>query len=285
MPARSPDVLIRENIELVSLPAVVARINELLDDPTSSAADLAEYIGRDPALTARVLKIVNSALFNFPTKIDNLSIAVTVAGTKQLRDIVVASSVVGKFKNNINRQFDIETFWCHSITTGLASRTLGHELNAPNSERIFISGLLHDIGKMLIPMLLPNESKLLDNANRSPKADARKLEQDIIGFTHGDLAASLLRSWKFPESIYVPIQHHHDLASPDQFQADTAIVHIANVIANNIQAPVSPDDDTLLDTRALEILGIDESTIEPCYETVYALLDDVLNELYYAIAA
>ena len=99
------------------------------------------------------------------------------------------------------------------------------------------------------------------------------------------LPMNFLASWHFPESISQPILHHHDLQSADEFKTDTAILHVANVIANNIQAPVSLDDDTILKIEALKILDIDKEVVESYYEEVYNLMDDVLQLLYYDIAA
>ena len=281
----TPEELIGDNLKLVSLPAIVGQINQLLNDPNSSAADIAHLISQDPALTARLLKLVNSPFYNFPSQVDTLSMAVTILGTKQLRDLVIATTVVKQFKPSPEVNFDLETFWCHSITAGIAARTIAMAQNLANSERLFISGLLHDIGKMIMSLLLPREMESLNKVNDNPNIKIENPEEQIFGFTHSELANELLASWHFPESLAQPILHHHDLASDEEFKTDTAIVHIANVIANNIQAPISKDDDTILNPEALKTLGIDQATVESYYEEVYNLLDDVLQLLYYDLAA
>lgn len=281
----TPEELIGENLKLVSLPAIVAKINQSLNDPAASATDIAHLIGQDPVLTARLLKLVNSPFYNFPSQIDTLSMAVTVLGTRQLRDLVIATTLVNHFQITAEANFDIETFWCHSITTGIAARTIAISQNVPNSERLFICGLLHDIGKMIMSILLPREMESLNSVNKNRNVKIDNAEEQIFGFTHGNLANELLASWHFPDTISQPINHHHDLACPDEFKTDTAIVHIANVLANNIQAPISEDDDTIMKPEAIDILDIDQATIESYYEEVYNLLDDVLQLLYYDLAA
>lgn len=282
MPTMSAQELVNSQIELISLPSIVSTINEMLTNPTASAADIAECISQDPALTFRLLKIVNSPLYNFPSKIETVSMATTVLGTRQLHDLVIATTVVKKFKSSNDSNFDIETFWCHSIATALAARTIAQDRKIHNSERIFIGGLLHDIGKMLMSLLLPAPTNELNKAN---SRFITNNEKRIFGFSHDQLGECLLNSWDFPDTLAMPIRHHHDLLCPDKYKTDTAIIHIGNVIANNIQAPISLDDDTLLNPVALEILHMDERRVEPYYETVYRLLDDLLQTLYYDIAA
>ena len=208
MPSLSPQELVNSNIELVSLPLIVTKVNELLNSPTASAADIAELISQDPALTLRLLKIVNSPFYNFPSKIETVSMAITVLGINQLRDLLIATTLVNRFKSNPDTDFDIETFWCHSITTGLAARTIALNRKIPNSERLFISGLLHDIGKMLMALLLPMHYAEL---NQSYLQSAKANETDIFGFNHDELGECLLNSWHFPSTIATPIRHHHDL--------------------------------------------------------------------------
>lgn len=278
----SPQDVINSNIKLVSLPAIISKVNATLNNPNSSAADIAELISQEPALTARLLKIVNSPFYNFPSKIDTISMAVTVLGTRQLRDLIIATTLIKQFNGKSYGHYDVETFWCHSITTGLAARAIALDKNIPNSERLFICGLLHDIGKMLMSVLLPKETAEVQLLSRQK---GKNPEIQVFGFTHDALGACLLQHWHFPESLATPIRHHHNLMSPDQYITDTAILHIANVIANNIQTPVSADDDTLLDPLALNALAMSEQDIEPYYESVYQTLDSILQTLYYDIAA
>lgn len=285
MATMKPQELIGDNIKLVSLPAVVMKINQLLEDPNSTAADIAHFISQDPALTAQLLKVVNSPFYNFPSKVDTISMAVTILGTRQLRDLVIATTMVNHFKTDPDTGFDIEKFWCHSITAGIAARSIAISRKIPNPERLFISGLVHDIGKMIMSILLPRESLTLMRACDDPDNELDGLEKEIFGFTHSEMAEALLVAWQFPDTISQPVSHHHDLDVFDDFKKDTAVVHVANVIANNIQAPISRDDDTLLNEQALIILGLDQTAVESYYTDVYEILDDVLQLLYYDMAA
>jgi putative nucleotidyltransferase with HDIG domain len=277
--------LVKKNIQLVSLPEIVIRLNSLINDPNASATDIAKVISQDPALTARLLKIVNSPLYNLQQKIDSVNNAVNILGTRQLRDLIIAATVIKRFRKNIDAIFDLETFWCHSIATGIAARTIATQLKQPNTERLFIAGLLHDMGKMVMFLLLPNESVQFLKACQNQKLHLQATEQQVFGFTHAQLGAELLRTWQFPESMIESTAFHHNPDEAKHFPQDAAIVHLANAIANDIQAPVSPDDDTLLNEAAITLLGLDQHTIEAFHETVYAQLDEVLKVLYYEMAA
>jgi len=281
----SPEQLIDSNIKLVSLPAIVAQINQMTNDPTASAADIAQAIDQDTALTARLLKIINSPFYRFPSKIDTLSMAITVLGTRQLRDLVVAAAVIKRFQSKIDPAFNIEVFWCHSITTAIASRLIALKLMLANSERFFVIGLLHDIGKMVMYLTLPNESITLMNELKKPDCDIANIERQIFGFTHDDVGVALMSAWHFPESIIEPVRAHVYLEAPETYLKDAALLHLANNIANNMQSPISRDDDTMLNPKAIELLQLAPETIEAIYEETYRHLDELLEIFYYDIAA
>lgn len=281
----SPDQLIDSNIKLVSLPAIVAHVNQLANDPSASAADIAYAIGQDPALTARLLKIVNSPFYRFPSQIDTLSMAVTVLGTRQLRDLVIAAAIIKRFQSKIDPAFNIEVFWCHSITCAIAARNIALKLMLANSERFFVAGLLHDIGKMVMYLLLPNESFKLLKEMEKPDCDIENIEHNIFGFTHDDVGVALLTAWHFPESLIAPIRAHVALEGPDQYLKDAALIHLANNIANNLQAPISRDDDTMLNPKAIDLLQLTPEMIETVYEETYRHMDVLLEIFYYDIAA
>ncbi|MEJ2438547.1 MAG: HDOD domain-containing protein [Gammaproteobacteria bacterium] len=281
----SPEQLIDSNIKLVSLPAIVAEVNRMANDPTASAADIAQAIGQDTALTARLLKIVNSPFYRFPSKIETLSMAVTVLGTRQLRDLVIAAVIIKRFQSRIDPAFDLEMFWCHSITTAIASRIIALKLMLANSERFFVTGLLHDIGKMVMYLTLPNESIQLLKAQDDPHCDVEHIEQQIFGFSHDEVGIALMTAWRFPESLISPIRFHVTLDGPQQYRKDAALLHLANNIANNMQTPISRDDDIVLNPLALELLNLSAEDVEEVYEETYRNLDALLEIFYYDIAA
>ena len=281
----TPKELIQKNINLLSLPQTAIRINSMVSDPNSTASDIGDIISQDPALTARLLRVVNSAFYAFPSQIDTISMAITVLGTRQLRDLVMTTSVINHFRDIPANVVDMENFWCHSLTTAIAAKNFANHMKISNSDRLFVAGLLHDIGKLVMYITLPDPSRQVMEIAGEPQIDSDHVEEAIFGFNHAELGAELLRQWKLPESLIEPVAYHHIPTSAKVYQQETAIVHLANVIANNIQSPISTDDDTMADPLTWKLLGLDPSLLERLHEEVYTQLDDVLNIFYYTQAA
>ncbi|MBI3563553.1 MAG: HDOD domain-containing protein [Gammaproteobacteria bacterium] len=277
--------LINRNIQLISLPEIISRINIMINDPNASATDIGKLISQDPALTARLLKVINSPLYKLSKPVENVTAAVNILGTRQLRDLVIAQAVIKRFTQKISQNFDIEAFWCHSITTGVAAKIIANAIRMSNTERFFIAGLLHDIGKMVLYLLLPKEALQLQRLVSKPDIDAKKAEHNLLGFTHGEIGAELLRSWNFPDSLIDACAYHHSPKDAQTYPQEAAITHIANGIANNIQAPISADDDTVIEDYALRLFGLTQPMIERFHEEVYQQFDEILKVLFYDLAA
>ena len=148
--SRDPRDLVKSCVEVSSLPMVFLRINEAISSPRTSVVDISRIIADDPGLTARLLRLVNSPLYNFPGKIETISRAVVIVGTQQLRDLALATSVLKLFEGIPGDLVTMQSFWEHSVSCGLASRILASYRQEPNVERYFVAGMLHDIGRLVI---------------------------------------------------------------------------------------------------------------------------------------
>ena len=135
------------------------RAIDLINDPDASAAEIGDVISEDPALTARLLKIVNSAFYGFPSRIETVSRAITIVGTLELLDLILAASVVKAFSGIPSELVDMDQFWEHSLYTGVTARVLAGRHRAPDTERYFVAGLLHDIGALVLYRQLPRQSR------------------------------------------------------------------------------------------------------------------------------
>ena len=277
--------LIDDTLELVSLPDVVHRINLMVEDPNSSAVEIGHLIGEDPALTARLLRVVNSPMFGFPSRIDTISMAITILGTRQLRDLVLATAVVSQFHDFTHEVIDMETFWCHSICTAVSAKVIGQHLRENNSERFFVAGLLHDIGKLVMYMTHPDASRQVIELASEAGIDKNTVERSIFGFGHADVSAELLSLWQLPGSLIEAARYHHHPIRATHFATETAVVHIADAIANNVQSPLSLDDDNPIEPITWPILGLEPSLLECLHEEVYAVLDDSLQVMFYSQVA
>ena len=277
----SPRQLVSENCKLYSLPEIVLRLNEMVDDPACSAADFGNVISRDPALSARLLRVVNSPLYGFPSQVDTIPMAITILGTRQLRDLVLATSVVSTFENVTGSADELTRFWRHSTCCGVAAREVAMFMRLAYVERLFIAGLLHDIGKLLVQATLPERyQQLLERMQSTTPSTQRNLEKEIFGFDHAEVSEELLRRWNLPDALIEPIAAHHAPWKAVRFQHDAYALHLANYIANQIEPPLGIEDDTTLNDQTWAALGLREDQLPELIELVTRKLEaatDILS--------
>lgn len=231
----TPEEVVEGVVNLVSLPEVCIKVNEMVDDPNCSAMDIGNVIVGDPSLSARLLRIVNSSYYGFAAKVTTISRAVAIIGTQDLRNLILATSAVNVFNEIPNDLVNMETHWRHSVYTGIIAKLIAKRCRVLHNERLFISGLLHDIGKLVLYHRLPKLSRdAILVAQDHPEAiyDA---ERDIIGFTHAEVGAALAITWNLPDSIREVIAHHHDPLSSTEFALESCIVHIANALSMRVE--------------------------------------------------
>lgn len=231
----TPQMLAEKANTLFSLPDVALRINELLNEDDTSNADLEEVILYDPALTAQLLKLVNSAFFGFPGKIDTISRAVSMIGHNELRNLVLVSAVTDSFKGIPEHLVDMSTFWYHSITSGVLARLLAQQYKRQNHERFFIAGLLHSIGKLIFFIEYPQQSAQILSLKNQGQDAMIKAEQETFGFTYAELGAEFLKQWKLPDSIWEMINSLLEPLQAEHSIEDACILHIAANIADSIE--------------------------------------------------
>jgi len=280
--AKKPEDLVKGVVKLISLPEIYIRVTQVLEDPNHNAKQLGDIISHDPALTARILRIVNSAYYSLATKIELVSRAVSVIGEDDLRNLVLATSAIDTFKRIPNQLVDIDLFWRHSVHTGIVSRLLSRHCNILHGERLFVAGMLHDIGKLVLYFKEPELSQQV--LIRAAESDGQlyRAEKDIIGFTHGDVGAALIEAWKLSDTLKEVIAYHHAPLKARNYRMETAIVHIANCVVNAISPDVEPDEHMLDDYPAfepatLEITGLNLSILPDVMEKAWEQAAEVLD--------
>lgn len=232
-PARPVDLekLMQQNIRLPALPTIFTEIQRVIHDPRCSFRAIATVIAKDTGLTAQVLKLVNSPLYSFPTHIDSIQRAVTVIGTRQLSTLALGISAMNVFKGISQDLVDMKAFWKHSICCGIFSRIIASYKNISNTERLFIGGLLHDVGRIVLFSYMADHARGALLEASGSKEILHSVEARALGFTHADLGAKLLRTWKLPVFLESIVQDHHQPAlSP--YPLESSIIHVADVMAN-----------------------------------------------------
>jgi putative nucleotidyltransferase with HDIG domain len=263
---------------LITLPDVYLRINQLVEDPASSTDDIARAISQDPSFTVRLLRVANSPLYGYASKIDTVARAVTMIGTSQIRSLALSMSVAKSFSGLPNELVSFENFWRHSLLCALAARHLAKEVRRCDPDALFTAGLLHDIGELVIFNRLPEQAtealmSVLDSQDELPVYQA---ERQVLGFHHGDVGGELARRWSLPPLLEECIAHHHDLARATVLPREAALVHLANIFALMAELDTfDPADVAPIDPQAWVLTGLEPAVMEPVVRQAQAELADV----------
>jgi HD-like signal output (HDOD) protein len=174
-------------------------------------------------------------MFGCYAKVDSITKAVTIIGTQQLRDLALAVSVMGIFKGIPEDLLNMASFWRHSIACGIIARTLAVYRRESNVERLFVAGVLHDVGQVVLAAARPEVIRELLEEQRDTGRLYLELERERLGFDHAELGGALLKKWKIPASIGEPVACHHNPGSAGQFRLETALIHLADFICQAME--------------------------------------------------
>ncbi|TAN52668.1 MAG: HDOD domain-containing protein [Methylococcaceae bacterium] len=265
---------------LVSLPQAYFRINEMLNDHRSSAGQIGEVISRDPALTARLLRFVNSPVYGMRKPVDSVSRAITILGTHELRVLALASSVGGAFRQPPADLVDMSAYWHHSVFTAIVAKLLGVRCQLKSVERLFVAGLLHDVGQLVLAHVVPDLlRKVIAKLPQYPHHRCQ-MEQKLIGYDHAEVGAELMRQWQLPESLWMPVRYHHYPEQAPEFLVESYLIYMANAIADGIE-PSRRSDVALsispISARAWELTGLTEDVIAPTVQDANLELFEMLD--------
>lgn len=264
--------------ELRGLPALSAtchKVLELAASQTSGAKDIARVVQADPALTTRVLTLVNSPFYGFPRRITSVANAVAVIGLNALKNLVVSLSVVKVFKdvervlaNSGTQAFQLQRFWEHSLACGCAARALAVRLRIPEPELLFVAGLVHDIGKVVEACFFPQQfPKVVEKLVAGIRF--QQAEQEVFGFDHAEIAMSLLEIWRLPEGLVRTVAAHHRPATELKEPKLAAVVHVADVLVNAAAYGESGNRRVPpLDRPAWDLLALPLAEMDAIYDTV-----------------
>ena len=234
--APSPDIsdLLRNQVSFPSLPTIFSRLMDVMSDPLSSADTFAGVIMNDPALTARLLKLVNSSYYSFRSKIDTISNAVTIIGTNELYALCLTTSVMKLFKGIPAHLVDMASFWKHSLFCGVMAKKLARHKSCRDVERFFIAGILHDIGRIILYRELASLALKIMADARQMDALLYDMELNLLGFDHALIGGRLMKKWHLPKHLDHMVRFHHaPEESPDPEHA--ALIHLADVITNTLK--------------------------------------------------
>jgi len=273
--------LITDSVKLFSLPEVYLDLKRELEDPNYSLQKVAEIIARDPALTTRLLRMVNSAFFGFGMEIDTVTQAVNMLGTQQVHDLALATAVTDTFSDMPIEVMDMALFWRNSLHCGVLARLLANHCNVLDGERLFVAGLLCDIGHLLMYQKISDQMQLALRHSKQLEIPLHQAEQELIGFDYAELGAELMRVWGLPTSLQTTTRHHLLPGNAHDYTLQTAIVHIAAAFTvARQQAPLSIESTLPIDPVAWQVTGLCNESLEPFWPEVELQLAQTENLLF-----
>ncbi len=263
--------------DLPTLPRTVLKITELVNDPKSSAKDLAKVITDDQVLTARLLKLVNSSFYGFPQRIATVTGAIVLLGFDAIRNLLLTTSVFGLFSKKINEdRFEVERFWDHSLGCAVGAKVIGDYMRYDKVEELFVSGLLHDIGKIVELLFLQEDFKKVISLVEDENILLADAERRVLDYTHAEVGELLAEKWNMSSKLVNVIAHHHQPALAGRFSREAAIVHLADILCRAMDMGSGGDKKIpALNQEAWDALQLKVSAIEPIAEEMERQFQDI----------
>jgi len=225
-----PIELLRREIPLPSLPVVFDELTKALADDDSTAKTVADIISKDTGLSAMLLRLVNSAFYSFPSQIDTITRAVALVGRKQIGALALGASAMNLFPDQPETLLDMRGFWRHSVAVGLLTRGLAERVGYDEPERMFVAGLLHDVGRLALAAGMPDRARETADAAREQGLLLYEAERSVLGFDHAKLGGIMLRKWNLPFALVNAVLHHHDPENA-HVMTEPAVIHLADILA------------------------------------------------------
>mgnify|MGYP001000001440 FL=1 len=275
----SPNVDLRRRIEQVgelpTLPHVVQKLASMIGRPNISAEEIGALIEKDQVLSAKVLRLANSPFYGFPSRIASVAHAVVVLGLSVVKGLTLCATAFDMMKNA-----GMNDLWRHSLGVAMTAHILGAKAGMKNPEEVFVGGLLHDIGKVVLYVKWPDVGQQITAATKDRSRSLMDTERELFDVTHADVGGWLATAWHLPTSLREPILHHHMPSAAQEATLQTAIVHVADVLVKGM-ACGNPGDDLVppLSRQAWDLVGLDAQSLTQCLAQAteeFQTIDDYL---------
>ena len=242
---------------------------------------LAEIVAQDPGMAARVLKLANSALYSVRAQIGSVHQAITLLGARQVNDLVLVTAVARAFKGVSNALMNMDLFWETSIHTAALASVLGRLGSKGRADSLFTSGLLHDIGHLLMYEVVPTASALALERSTGRPWDRYKYERELVGCDYAEVGGELLRQWQLPEYLVRPVAQHVEPLDATEYLYESAIIHLAACMVRSDSPEVNlAERRAVLDPRVLERVQLEEDQCRDAQAEADKLAREVLGLIF-----
>jgi HD-like signal output (HDOD) protein len=273
--------IVAQTDRLPSLPAAYLRVKRVIDDPNASIPQVAEAMAIDPALTARVLRVVNSPFYGFPGRIQTVTRALSILGMQPVHDLVLAWAIISAFAGISSSAVPMNEFWRKSVARAVAARKLAQQARFVDAERLFVEGLLSDIGHLVMYVQLPDLAVQAAETSTRAGRPLHEIEREIIGCDYAEVGAALVSAWGLPQAFNEPIACQIQPAAATIHPLEAAILHVAGALAESLRGRERPHPDPC----ARAILELDDATLTSLLTEVGLELEIVVATFFPNLAA
>ena len=249
--------------DLPTLPTVATTVSRLATADESTATEIADIISNDQTLTAKILRIANSAFYGIPNEVRTLRAAIVLLGLNSIKNIVLATSVFDAFFTRSGEgEFSREDLWIHSVACGAAAKVVSTRRSLGSNEEFFIAGLMHDLGKVVLDRFVRDEFVRILRLSKRRQMLLYEAEKRVLDVTHAQVGQWLCERWQLPVYIVQSMGYHHSpMDCPDLTQW-AAAVHVADILVRTMKIGSGGDDGVPpLDQHAWNLLGLDTSEV------------------------
>ncbi len=237
--------------DLPTLPSVLDEVSKLVDDPNSSGEQIAKVISYDQVLSAKVLKMVNSPIYGFPGRIGSIQHALVLLGFNVIRGVIISTSVFDEMNKAMSG------LWDHSVGCALACQEVARVAGFEDPEEYSVTGLLHDLGKVVSAVQLPDLKKDIDALVQEKDLNYWEAERQVLGFGHDRINMWLADQWKLPPLIREGMAYHHKPMQAQHYPQAACVVHVADFMVRMFEYGSGGDDNVpYMEPKAVKLLQL-----------------------------
>lgn len=250
--------------DIPPLPMVAARVMELTEDPDATVLSIEREILKDQGLSARILRLANSAYYGMSRRVGTVSEAVVILGLKTLKSVVLAASVSPvMLRPLIGYGLEREGLWKNSQLCAVTARLIAKTIRYPNIEQAYIAGLLRDIGKVILDLYMREEYQWIVDTVQKSRQSFHQAEAELLGYHHGQVGQKIAERWMLPAELSEAIALHHNPEAAVLNPRLTAVVHSADALVMTMGVHLGVDGLAYeISPHALDLLGLDDRTLQ-----------------------